>query len=676
MTARRKITRVCVANRGEIARRIIRTCSKMGIETVALYTTVEEHAPHVREASTAEPIGPSSAYLDAQAVIEAAKRAKADAIHPGYGFLSENADFAADVEKAGITWIGPSAESIRKLGSKTAAKELALNAKVPMSPTLLLSGKNAKEQVSQIVAFGKKVGFPLIIKAAAGGGGRGMRFINDDQGIESELESARRESKKAFGSDEVFVEKCITPARHVEVQIAADSQGVAIALGSRDCSLQRSNQKIIEEAPALHLAAGVEAEMFKAACALAKVSGYTNLGTVEFLYGSDGGFYFLEVNTRLQVEHPVTEAVTGLDLVELQIRLARGESLAECGITPTPKQTGHAIEARWCAEEYTTTFVTSTGVVLDAWVPPTTKSGAPVRFDSAVEPCTEVTHHYDSLIGKIIVHASDRTKAISALDETLSQSRISGVKTNRSLLLHLLRTKEFRSLTHSVQGTAKLLPSAEDTTQFASLAHAVAAAIRCATPLSTWVHNSPWIKEFTAAASLTFPWTTSVGSSVITSSTKRADSGLVVSITTPPSTIHTISIVGEVITQGTKSAALISLNGGTPFDAIILRDARNYWIHLPSGTAVLHEEMSTTGTRDTFVTGSGSVVRSTIPGRVAAISVTEGAPVQQGDVMLVLDSMKMEHPIRAPIQGTISSLPCKVDAIVQSGSILVVIDPV
>ena len=296
-------------------------------------------------------------------------------------------------------------------------------------------------------------------------------------------------------------------------------------------------------------------------------------------------------------------------------------------------------------------------------------------FTSAVEPCTEVTHHYDSLIGKIIVHASDRTKAISALDETLSQSRISGVKTNRSLLLHLLRTKEFRSLTHSVQGTAALLPSADDTTQFATFAHAVAAAIRCATPLSTWVHNSPWIKEFAADAALTFPWTTSVGSSVITSSTKRADSGLVVSITTTPSTIHTIAIVGEVITQGTKSAALISLDGGTPFDAMVLQDAHDYWIHLPSGTAVLHEEASAGGKRDALDTGSSSIIRSTIPGRVAAISVTEGVRVQQGDVMLVLDSMKMEHPIRAPIQGTISSLPCTVDAIVQSGSVLVIIDP-
>lgn len=675
MTPQRKISRVCIANRGEIARRIIRTCSKLGIESVALYTTVDEFAPHVREATTAEPIGASTAYLDGRAIIEAAKRAKADAIHPGYGFLSENADFAAEVEKAGITWIGPSATSIRKLGSKTAAKELALKAKVPMSPTLLLSGRDAKEQVAQIVQFGKKVGFPLIIKAAAGGGGRGMRFINDAQGIASELESARRESKKAFGSDEVFVEKCITPARHVEIQIAADAKGVAIALGSRDCSLQRSNQKIIEEAPALHLAAGVEAEMFKAACALAKVSGYTNLGTVEFLYGVDGGFYFLEVNTRLQVEHPVTEAVTGFDLVELQIRLARGESLAECGITTTPKQKGHAIEARWCAEEYTTTFVTSTGIVLDAWVPPTTKSGAAVRFDSAVEPCTEVTHHYDSLIGKVIVHASDRSSAISALDEALSQSRISGVKTNRSLLLHLLRTSDFRSLTHSVQGTAALLPSTDDSSRFATRAHSVAAAIRCATPLSPWAHNSPWLKEHAADAPLTFSWTTSVGPSIITSSTKRTDSGLVVSINTSPPTIHTLSIVGEVITQGTKSAALISLDGGTPFDAMVLRDAHDYWIHLPSGTAVLHEEASAGGKRDAPDTGSSSIIRSTIPGRVAAVSVTEGVRVQQGDVMLVLDSMKMEHPIRAPIQGTITSLPCKVDAIVQSGSVLVIIDP-
>lgn len=675
MKGQRSITRVCVANRGEIARRIIRTCSKMGIETVALYTDVDRHAPHVREATTAEPIGAPTAYLDKDAIVKAAKRAKADAIHPGYGFLSENADFAAMVEAAGLTWIGPSSEAIRKLGSKTAAKELAKRAKVPMSPTLLLSGVDDKVSAKEIVTFGKKVGFPLILKAAAGGGGRGMRFIHDEKGIEAELQSARRESMKAFGSDEVFVERCITPARHVEIQIAADTHGVAIALGSRDCSLQRSNQKIIEEAPATQLAAGVEAEMFAAACALARASGYTNLGTVEFLYGLDGSFYFLEVNTRLQVEHPITEAVTGLDLVELQIRLARGDSLASTGLTQTPAQRGHAIEARWCAEEFTTTFVTSTGIVLDLWVPPTTENGRPVRFDSAVEPCSEVTHHYDSLIGKVIVYAADRAAAIAALDETLRNARMSGVKTNRSLLIHLLRSKEFRSLTHSVQGTAALLPTVKESTELAVRAHTIAAAARCSTPQSEWARNSPWLVALSSAPQPHFPWSTSVGESLISSTADRTESGMHVSIVSPVERSHSVAIVGEVLTQGMKDVALISVDGESPFDVTIVRDGSVLWVHLPTGTVALRERLPQTRGRDGVDAAASNIIRSSIPGRVAAVSVKEGQTVQSGDVLLVLDSMKMEHPIRSPIQGTIKSLPNQVDAIVQSGTVLVVLEP-
>lgn len=674
MKGSRKITRVLIANRGEIARRVIRACSKMGIESVAVYSSVDAHSPHVREATRAEYLGEPTAYLSVSAILEAAKRSAADAIHPGYGFLSENAEFAAAVEQAGITFIGPTSEAIRKLGSKTAAKQLAKSANVPMSPTLLLSGKDSKANVAEILDFGKKVGFPLILKAAAGGGGRGMRFLTSEAGIENELQSARRESLKAFGSDEVFAEKCITPARHVEIQIAVDTKGVAIALGSRDCSLQRSNQKIIEEAPAQNLAQGVEAEMFKAACALAKASGYTNLGTVEFLYGPDGAFYFLEVNTRLQVEHPVTEAVTGLDLVELQIRIARGETLESCGVSKSPTPKGHALEARWCAEEFTTTFVTSTGIILDVAVPPVTKNGEPIRFDSGIEPCCEVTHHYDSLIGKVIVQAADRKSAIAALDEALTQSRISGVKTNRALLIHLLRTPEFKSLSHSVQGTASLLPTKEHASELALNAHTVAAAIRSATPLSPWVKNGPWLSERAFDTTLTYSWTTTAGELSITSSTKRMDSGFVVQTKPPIEKCVTVSIVGEIDLTGNRTLALVTRDGGPVLEVTTLKDGANLWVHLPEGSVALHEDSLGGRKLDANLEGSGNIVRSTIPGRVAAVSVTEGQSVQQGDTLLVLDSMKMEHPVRAPITGVVKSLPSKVDAIVQSGTVLVVLE--
>jgi acetyl/propionyl-CoA carboxylase alpha subunit len=674
MKASRKITRVLIANRGEIARRVIRTCSKMGIETVAVFSSVDAHAPHVKEATKAECIGEPTAYLNISTILDAAKRSGADAIHPGYGFLSENAEFAAAVDKAGITFIGPSSEAIRKLGSKTAAKELAKKANVPMSPTLLLSSKDTKANVAEIIAFGKKVGFPLILKAAAGGGGRGMRFITSETGLEDELQSARRESEKAFGSDEVFAEKCITPARHVEIQVAVDSKGVAMALGSRDCSLQRSNQKIIEEAPAQNLAQGVEVEMFKAACALAKASGYTNLGTVEFLYGPDGSFYFLEVNTRLQVEHPVTEAVTGLDLVEVQIRIARGETLESCGVSKSPTPKGHALEARWCAEEFTTTFVTSTGIVLEVSVPPVTRNGESIRFDSGIEPCSEVTHHYDSLIGKVIVHSSDRKSAIAALDEALAHSRISGVKTNRSLLLHLLRTPEFKSLTHTVQGTASLLPTKEQSAELTLKGHTVAAAIRCATPLSRWVKNAPWLSERIFDTALAYSWTTTSGDSSISSSTRRVDAGFVVQPQAAGEKAVTVSTVGEVDQTGNRAIALVTRDGGPVFEVTTLKDGANLWVHLPEGTVVLHEEVHGGRKKDSQLEGSGNVVRSSIPGRVAAVSVAEGQTVQQGDTLLILDSMKMEHPIRAPIAGVVKSLPSKVDAIVQSGSVLAVLE--
>jgi propionyl-CoA carboxylase alpha chain len=414
--------------------------------------------------------------------------------------------------------------------------------------------------------------------------------------------------------------------------------------------------------------------MFKAACALAKASGYTNLGTVEFLYGPDGSFYFLEVNTRLQVEHPVTEAVTGLDLVEVQIRIARGETLESCGVSKSPTPKGHALEARWCAEEFTTTFVTSTGIVLEVSVPPVTRNGESIRFDSGIEPCSEVTHHYDSLIGKVIVHSSDRKSAIAALDEALAHSRISGVKTNRSLLLHLLRTPEFKSLTHTVQGTASLLPTKEQSAELTLKGHTVAAAIRCATPLSRWVKNAPWLSERIFDTALAYSWTTTSGDSSISSSTRRVDAGFVVQPQAAGEKAVTVSTVGEVDQTGNRAIALVTRDGGPVFEVTTLKDGANLWVHLPEGTVVLHEEVHGGRKKDSQLEGSGNVVRSSIPGRVAAVSVAEGQTVQQGDTLLILDSMKMEHPIRAPIAGVVKSLPSKVDAIVQSGSVLAVLE--
>lgn len=671
MTEAHPIARVLIANRGEIARRIIRTCTRLGIETVAVYTEVDAHAPHVHEATLAEPIGAPESYLSIERILGAAQRSNADSVHPGYGFLSENPDFAAAVRDAGLTWIGPSSETIRKLGSKTAAKELARQANAPTSPTLLLPSGSTKDQARAIAEFGSRVGFPLIIKAAAGGGGRGMRFINPDSDISMELDSARRESLKAFGSDEVFVEKCITPARHVEVQIAADTHGNVIALGTRDCSLQRSNQKIIEEAPATNLVPGSERKLLDAATNLARTAGYTNLGTVEFLYGQDGSPYFLEVNTRLQVEHPVTELVTGLDLVELQLRIAAGETLAACGVTGTPEPQGHAIEARWCAEEFTDRFTTATGIVLDIEVPQPRSVGTMVRVDRGVEPCSEVSHYYDSLIGKVIAYAPSRERAIEALDDTLSRARLSGVRNNRSLLLHLLRTPEFKSLHHTVQGTKTLLPSPEENEHLVRDAHAIAAAARCAAPQSSWSAEGPWLSLSAPDADLSYPWKSVAFGSSLKSVTRRNGTAFVVNVA---GTSHSVVFTEGPFRSGSTIQASYSLDGSAPSPLAMYRDGDQLWVHTDHGTILLHQQ--SIGERSGGTSShSANEIRSSIPGKVAAIVVKEGASVDQGDILLVLDSMKMEHPIRATTRGTILKLPVQVGTIVQAGELLVTLEP-
>jgi acetyl/propionyl-CoA carboxylase alpha subunit len=671
MADTRAITRVLIANRGEIARRIVRTCTRLGIETVAVYTDVDAHAPHVREATFSEALGTPESYLSIEKILEAAKRSKADSVHPGYGFLSENPDFAAAVRDTGLTWIGPTSETIRKLGSKTAAKELARQANAPTSPTLILPPGSTADRASAIAKFGESVGFPLILKAAAGGGGRGMRFINPESDIAMELDSAQRESLKAFGSDEVFVEKCITPARHIEVQIVGDTHGNVVALGTRDCSLQRSNQKIIEEAPAVHLAPGSEAKLLEAATNLARAAGYTSLGTVEFLYGQDGSPYFLEVNTRLQVEHPVTELVTGLDLVELQLRIAAGETLAACGVTHTPEPQGHAIEARWCAEEFTDRFTTATGIVLDIEVPQPAARGTMVRVDRGVEPCSEVTHYYDSLIGKVIVYAPSRDRAIEALDDVLSRSRLSGVRNNRNLLLHLLRTPEFKALQHTVQGTKLLLPSSEQNSAIVREAHVIAAAVRCATPNSAWASQGPWSSTTAPDAHISYPWTTSEHGNALSSTTRQDGNSFVVSV---DGHSETITFTEGPFLNGLGTTATLSLNGGAPSSVSLYRDGNDLWVHSNRGTVVLHQPAI--GERSGGAgSSSANEIRSTIPGKVAAVLVKEGDTVEQGATLLVLDSMKMEHPIRATMNGKVASLPLQVGTIVHAGALLVSLEP-
>ncbi len=440
--------KILIANRGEIARRVIRTAHAMGIQTVAVYSDPDAGALHVREATTACALGgqtSAESYLRVDKLLQAARDSGADAVHPGYGFLSENADFAEAVQQAGLTWIGPPPAAIRALGDKAGAKALARQAGVPCLP-----GYDGDAQDEALLAAqAQQVGYPVMVKAVAGGGGRGMRLVADAKDFAAALASARSEAQAAFGSDRVLLERALLAPRHVEVQVFADAHGRCIHLGERDCSVQRRNQKIIEEAPSPAVDAALRNHMGACAVQLAQAAGYVGAGTVEFLV-QDGAFYLMEMNTRLQVEHPVTEAITGLDLVEWQIRVARGEPLPLA--QDQVQFSGHAIEVRLCAEDEQ--FTPCTGVIQHWHAPPHVSfANAPaalgnadpvLRIDHAIAQGLTVSPYYDSMLGKLIVHADSRDAAIDALILALRQTQVLGLPTNRAFLAACLDTEAFR----------------------------------------------------------------------------------------------------------------------------------------------------------------------------------------------------------------------------------------
>ncbi len=421
------LKKVLVANRGEIARRVMHTCRLLDVRTVAVHSEVDHNAPFVRDADEVVPLSGTSAaetYLSIEAIIQAAERAGADAIHPGYGFLSENVRFARAVRNAGITWIGPSPETMEQMGSKARARELAQRAGVPVVP----GGSEGDKGDETLLAQAQTLGFPVLIKASAGGGGKGMRVVARVADFADGLEAARREARSAFGDDHLIVEKYLENPRHVEVQVFGDACGNVVHLFERECSIQRRHQKVLEESPSPALSPEQRREMGEAAVRLAREAGYANAGTVEFILDQAGAFYFLEMNTRLQVEHPVTECVTNLDLVAWQLRVAAGEPLplAQDRIT----QRGHAIEVRLYAEDPAQGFVPQTGTVQTLSLP----QGLGVRWDSGLETGLAVTAHYDPLLAKLIVSAPDRTGAIRRLQDALDRTVVLGVNTNLSFL--------------------------------------------------------------------------------------------------------------------------------------------------------------------------------------------------------------------------------------------------
>ncbi|KAA0020094.1 ATP-binding protein [Antrihabitans cavernicola] len=618
---------VLIANRGEIAVRVIRTAKAQGYRTVAVYSDADVDAPHVRAADTAVHIGAAPAresYLDADKLLDAAKRSGAQAIHPGYGFLSERADFAQACADAGIVFIGPTPDAIRAMGDKAASKRLMDEAGVPMLP-----GYQGVEQSDErLLVEAERIGVPLMVKASAGGGGKGMRLVTDPADVAGAITSARREALSAFGSDVLLLERALLGPRHVEIQVLGDEHGHVIALGERDCSIQRRHQKVVEESPSPVMTPELRQKMSDAAVTAAQSIGYIGAGTVEFLLGVDGEFSFLEMNTRLQVEHPVTEFVTGLDLVDWQLRIAQGEHLRI--EQDEVRLTGHAIEVRLYAEDPANDYLPVTGTVT-AWEAPT---GEGVRVDSGIQTGSVVGSNYDPMLAKIIAYGRDRDEARRRLIGALERTRVLGLTTNRGFLVDVLRHPQF--------GTGEATTAFLDENDFTGARTPSSRHIAVA---AGWLH-----RERERVAAVRSPglagWTSAAG---MISAMRlggrdlhlfRDPAGLTVTV---DDAVHQVVIGDRLTVDGVAVDAF----GITPEpDRVVIAfedldlDLRDTLLDPPASAELA---------------GSG-VLTASMHGTVTAVLVKVGDTVEVGDQLLVLEAMKMERPVRADIAGVVTEV--------------------
>lgn len=649
----RMFSRILIANRGEIACRVIRTAQKMGVGTVAVYSDADANALHVAMADEAVHIGGSSvseSYLRADRIIQAAIDTGAEAIHPGYGFLSENPGFVDAVVKAGLVFIGPSADSIRAMGLKDAAKRLMEKAGVPVVP-----GYHGEAQELVVLASkAREIGYPVLIKARAGGGGKGMRKVDNPEDFAEALGSARREAKSAFGDDRVLVEKYVSKPRHIEVQVFGDNHGNAVHLYERDCSLQRRHQKVIEEAPAPDITVEMRAAMTAAAVKAAKAINYSGAGTIEFIVdASQGlradGFWFMEMNTRLQVEHPVTEMITGLDLVEWQLRVAAGEPLPL-----TQKQiplNGHAVEARLYAEDPAKGFLPAIGTLHHLTFPATVAEGI-VRIETGVRPDDTISPYYDPMIAKIVVHAKDRPAALRAMEDALLQTEIAGTVTNAAFLAALVRHEGFAAGDVDTGLIDRDLHSL--VVPVAMPAGAKELAVLHASGLLTKIASDD-------------PWTALRGYS------HHARSHYPVTLGEP----GTSDAPGQTTRYGVAVLSDDRFEVATPDTAVELRVRRSgeSWhitgkgINLTAKTAAIPQGVAVIarGVVATFALidplqradeagGAGDRLIAPMPGLVKSVRAAAGDLVKKGQILLVLEAMKMEHTITAPHDGKIAEI--------------------
>ena len=665
-------TSILIANRGEIARRIMRTAKRLGLRTVAVYSDADAGAAFVREADEAVWIGGAAAsesYLKGERVIEAALETGAEAIHPGYGFLSENAGFAEAVGRAKLTWIGPPPEAIRAMGLKDAAKTLMEKHGVPVTPGYHGSDQSAKT----LKSAAKSVGYPVLIKAVAGGGGRGMRRVDAPEDFDAALASAQREATSSFGDDRVLVEKFVDSPRHIEVQVFGDNFGNIIHLFERDCSLQRRRQKVIEEAPAPGMTAEVRKAMTDAAIGAARAVGYRNAGTVEFIVDGSGalrpdGFWFMEMNTRLQVEHPVTELITGLDLVELQLRVACGEKLpAQTEI----KLSGHAVEGRLCAEDPARGFLPSSGK-LQAFDTlaffAATPSGVTLRLDSAVEEGDVVPAVYDSMIAKAIAHAPTRNGAMDALADALRTIEVWPVTTNAALLANLLDHPEARA----GKATTNLVEAEIDDVAKLDDSRLSDALILGAAGLQTLrtSDTDPWSRadgfRANAPARATFVFDVdgearAVQLETLADGSHRACLG---------GETYDVQIEANPTEAGVLVAAIIE-----GVDAVgVVRDFAQGPALFMDGWAIPLSAPEFSHVLDGLA--GGDEVRAPMPGKVLDVKAVLGAEVKKGAPLVVLEAMKMEHTLTAPRDGRIAEVSAVAGAQTAEGVVLVRLEPV
>ena len=641
-----------IANRGEIACRVIRTARRMGIRTVAVYSDADANALHVSMADEAHRLGPAPAresYLNIPAILAAAQASGAQAVHPGYGFLSENAAFAEACAEAGLTFVGPPPSAIRAMGGKSQAKALMEEAGVPLVP-----GYHGEDQSpATLQEAADAIGYPVLIKASAGGGGKGMRVVDSQAAFPAALEGAKREAASSFGDDRVLVEKYLTRPRHIEIQVFADSHGTCLSLFERDCSIQRRHQKVIEEAPAPGMSTTMRRAMGEAATAAARAVGYVGAGTVEFIAEGEK-FHFMEMNTRLQVEHPVTEAITGLDLVEWQLRVAAGEKLP---LTQDQLAIhGHAVEVRLYAEDPAAGYLPSVGTLAHLRLP------EGIRVDAGVREGDRITPDYDPMIAKLIAHGPDRATALAKLSAALAQTEVVGVQTNLALLRAIATHPGFAGGEFDTgflarhpeiaAGDPTLPPIAIAAAALSVLRTRAQSALTPTDPHSPWSAQDSWRPNLPGHQSIHL---------------RHADSPIEITARPAAEAWH-LAWDGTAHLATAHGNNLIRLGQATARATVIEQGPRR--IVVLDGTNHAFDLIDPLAPPDTISAGAGRVI-APIPGRVARLLVAPGDTVAKGQVLLVLEAMKMELPLAAARDGTISSLRCAEGEMVEEGVELV-----